>query len=111
MLINKTRTFTTCFLLILLLFVAIEAGQPVVWETSSRAELLKGDARGVSISDTGVIMLAPKLNEVFNTQQTSIWSSAVDGRETSFLVPGMTEAFQSGGDGYRCAVVQLGEWT
>ena len=113
MFINKTRTFTTCFLLILLLFVAIEAGQPVVWETSSRAELLKGDARGVSISDTGVIMLAPKLNEVFNTQQTYIWSSAVDGQGNVFLGTGHDgKLFKVPADWYRCAVVRLsGAWT
>ena len=64
------------------------AGQPAVWETSGRTELLKGDARGVSISDTGVLMLAPKLNEVFNTQQTYIWSSAVDSQGNVFLGTG-----------------------
>lgn len=89
MFINKSRTLTiTCLPLLLVLFVAIQAGQPVVWETSSRVELLRGDARGVSISDTGVIMLAPKLTEVFNTLQTYIWSSAVDGQGNVFLGTG-----------------------
>ena len=64
------------------------AGQPIVWETSGRADLLKGDARGVSISDTGMLMLAPKLNEVFNTQQTYIWSSAVDSQGNVYLGTG-----------------------
>lgn len=66
----------------------VQAGQPAVWETSGRSELLKGDARGVSISDTGVLMLAPKLNEVFNTQQTYIWSSVVDNQGNVFLGTG-----------------------
>jgi len=64
------------------------AGQPAVWETSGRVELLKGDARGVSISDTGILMLSPKLTEVFNTQQTYIWSSAVDNQGNVFLGTG-----------------------
>ena len=64
------------------------AGQPAVWETSGRAELLKGDARGVSITDTGVLMLSPKLTEVFNTQQTYIWSSTVDNQGNVFLGTG-----------------------
>ena len=64
------------------------AGQPVVWETSGRTELLKGDSRGVSISDTGVLMLAPKLTEVFNTQQTYVWSSAVDNQGNVYLGTG-----------------------
>ena len=75
--------------LLFTLFISpVQAGQPAVWETSGRTELLKGDARGVSISDTGVLMLAPKLNEVFNTQQTYIWSSAVDSQGNVFLGTG-----------------------
>ncbi len=64
------------------------SGQPVIWETSGRAELLKGDARGVSISDTGRLMLAPSLTEVFNTEQAFVWSSEVDGRGNVFLGTG-----------------------
>jgi hypothetical protein len=64
------------------------AGQPAVWETSGRVELLKGDARGVSITDTGVLMLSPKLTEVFNTQQTYVWSSAVDNQGNVYLGTG-----------------------
>ena len=75
-------------LLSTLFIFPVQAGQPAVWETSGRTELLKGDARGVSITDTGVLMLAPKLNEVFNTQQTYIWSSAVDNQGNVFLGTG-----------------------
>jgi hypothetical protein len=80
--------FIATLVLVLLFSNAAQAGQPVVWETSGRAELLKGDARGVSISDTGVVMLAPKLTEVFNTQQTYVWSSAVDNQGNVFLGTG-----------------------
>ena len=66
----------------------VYAGQPVVWETSARADLLKGDARGVSISDTGVLMLSPKLTELFNTQQTYVWSTAVDNAGNVFVGTG-----------------------
>jgi len=64
------------------------AGQPVIWELTGRAELLKGDARGVSISDTGVLMLAPNLTELFKTEQAFIWSSAVDNQGNVFLGTG-----------------------
>ncbi|MGH9958366.1 MAG: hypothetical protein ACREBC_14735, partial [Pyrinomonadaceae bacterium] len=64
------------------------AGQPVIWETSGRAELLRGDARGVSITDTGALMLAPNFTEVFNTEQAFIWSSAVDVQGNVFLGTG-----------------------
>jgi hypothetical protein len=75
-------------LLVLVAVVGAHAGQPGLWETSGRAELLRGDARGVSISDTGVVMLAPKLTEVFNTQQTYVWSSAVDSQSNVYLGTG-----------------------
>jgi hypothetical protein len=64
------------------------SGQPVIWETSGRAELLKGDARGVSISDTGMLMLAPNLTEVFSTEQAFVWSSAVDNQGSVYLGTG-----------------------
>ena len=75
-------------LLLISFIVAAQAGQPVVWETSGRTELLKGDSRGVSISDTGLLMLAPKLTEVFNTQQTYVWSSTVDNQGNVYLGTG-----------------------
>jgi len=84
MIIKSIRLFT----ILILLFIPVQAGQPAVWETSGRTELLKGDARGVSISDTGVLMLSPKLTEVFNTQQTYVWSSAVDNQGNVFLGTG-----------------------
>ncbi len=86
---KQTGSLVIIAALLLTLFISpVQAGQPAVWETSGRADLLKGDARGVSISDTGVLMLAPKLNEVFNTQQTYVWSSAVDSQGNVFLGTG-----------------------
>lgn len=80
--------FVAAFLLIAVAASAGYAGQPVIWETSGRAELLKGDARGVSISDTGRLMLAPRLTEIFNTEQAFVWSSAVDGQGNVYLGTG-----------------------
>jgi hypothetical protein len=82
------RHLTISALLFMFLCSTTQAGQPAVWEVTGRTELLKGDARGVSISDTGVLMLAPKLTELFNTQQTYIWSSAIDNQGNVFLGTG-----------------------
>src|SRR5437868_1723039 len=82
------RQLTISAVLLISFFTVALAGQPAVWETSGRTELLKGDARGVSIRDTGVLMLAPKLTEAFNTQQTYIWSSAIDNQGNVFLGTG-----------------------
>src|ERR1044072_1949886 len=82
------KRLTTLAILFTFFVLPVQAGQPVVWETSGRTELLKGDSRGVSISDTGVLMLAPKLNEIYNTQQTYVWSSAVDSQGNVYLGTG-----------------------
>ena len=88
MIIKQLNVFVLICVICGLLFVPVQAGQPAIWETSGRVELLKGDARGVSISDTGVLMLSPKLTEVFNTQQTYVWSSAVDSQGNVYLGTG-----------------------
>jgi hypothetical protein len=54
------------------------AGAPVVWEMSSRTELLKGEARGVSVTDSGVLTLAPGFSQLFDTEQAYVWSTTVD---------------------------------
>ncbi|HEY6806621.1 MAG TPA: hypothetical protein VI306_23790 [Pyrinomonadaceae bacterium] len=75
--------------LLILFFIGLaKAGQPAIWEIGNRSDLLKGDARGVSISDTGLLMLAPKLTEVFNSQQTYIWSTTVDNQGNVYLGTG-----------------------
>jgi hypothetical protein len=91
--------------LFILLFVIIfsvpaRGGEPVVWETNSRAELLRGEARGVSITDTGVVMLAPRFQQIFDTEQPFIWASAVDGAGNVYLGTGHDgRLFRVGTDG------------
>jgi hypothetical protein len=73
----------------IILATLAQAGEPVIWETNSRAEILKGEARGVSVTDTGAFMLAPRMTQLFNTEQAFIWSSAVD---AAFFVSHQTGA-------------------
>ena len=80
--------FAVSILLMTLTASAAYSGQPIIWETSGRTELLKGDARGVSVSDTGVLSLAPHVTEVFNTEQAFVWSSAADSQGNVFLGTG-----------------------
>ncbi len=87
-------------LLLVKLATVSYAGQPVVWGIGGRTELLKGDARGVSISDTGVIMLAPSLTEIFPTGQAYIWSTAIDNQNNVFLGTGHDgRIYRVGADG------------
>jgi len=89
--INHLRSFLSLIILLLIPLEsgkAIYAGQPIVWELSGRAELLKGDAKGVSVTDTGMLMLAPNLTELFKTEQAFIWSSALDSQGNVYLGTG-----------------------
>jgi hypothetical protein len=78
-----------CFVLVGLFCVLnLRASEPAIWSINSRGEWLKGDAKGVSITDTGAITLAPKLSEVFKTEQPYVWSSAIDEGGNIFLGTG-----------------------
>lgn len=78
-------------LLLLFLFLCnflVLASDPTIWEVNTRNEILGGEARGVSVTDTGAIVLAPKLTEIFNSQQSYVWSSAIDNSGNIFLGTG-----------------------
>lgn len=64
------------------------ASEPSIWTVDTRAEILRGDARGVSVTDTGAITLAPKLNRIFDTTQSYVWSSAIDAAGNIYLGTG-----------------------
>ncbi len=82
---NKIISFV--FLLFLCAFGA-RASEPVIWSVDTRAEILRGEARGVSVSDTGAVTLSPKLNKLFDTGQSYVWSSAADTAGNVFLGTG-----------------------
>ncbi len=92
MLTNKYFPIRTLQIFLFISFMTFAAsawaGGPVVWETNSRAELLTGEARGVSVTDTGTLMLAPRFAQLFDTQQAYIWSSAADGSGSVYLGTG-----------------------
>lgn len=76
------------------------AGEPVVWVINSRAELLKGEARGVSVTDNGILKLAPNLSQIFNTEQAYVWSTAIDSAGNVYLGTGHDgKLFRVGSDG------------
>src|SRR5215213_10084296 len=68
--------------------VNARAGGPVVWETDSRSQLMSGESRGVSVTDTGALMLAPRFTQVFDTEQAYVWSSAADSGGNVYLGTG-----------------------
>ena len=68
--------------------MSVAAVEPMVWSVNSRAEVLRGDARGISIDDTGTMALAPRLTEAFKTEQSYIWSSTADAAGNVYLGTG-----------------------
>jgi hypothetical protein len=86
--IRAARLLCTIIVLSFTFSTSVRAGGPVVWETSSREDLLKGEARGVSVTDTGALMLAPRFAQLFDTEQPYIWSSAVDAQGNVYLGTG-----------------------
>lgn len=71
------RSFLFLSLLLLLTFSTF-AGEPEIWSVNSRADIMRGEARSVSIDANGAIKPAPKLVEIYKTEQPYIWSSAAD---------------------------------
>lgn len=82
---KKTILLAVCIFFFNLL---IQASDPTIWEVNTRSEILRGEARGVSVTDTGAVVLAPKLTEVFNSQQSYVWSSAIDNSGNIYLGTG-----------------------
>src|SRR5262245_31095194 len=74
-------------ILVLLCVSAIATG-PVFWEISKQDDVLKGDARGVSIAENGTITLAPAFKLVYDTKEAYIWSSATDASGNIYLGTG-----------------------
>ncbi|MEP6849814.1 MAG: hypothetical protein ABI999_13240 [Acidobacteriota bacterium] len=68
--------------------ISLKAADPSIWTVDSRSDVIKGDARGVSIDQNGTITLASKLTEVFRTEQPYIWSSAADAAGNVYLGTG-----------------------
>lgn len=92
------------------LSIATEASEPSIWSVNSRAEVLKGDARSVSIDANGTITLAPKLNEVYKTEQSYIWSSAIDTSGNVYLgTGGDGKIFRVGANGSGALFADLNE--
>lgn len=79
----------TAIIAAMVLFAAFAfAAGPQVWSVNSRADVLRGDARGVSIADDGTITLAPSMAEAFKTGQQYVWSSVVDAAANVYLGTG-----------------------
>ena len=78
--------FTT--LLAIIFPLSVTASGPVFWETAKQDDVVKGDARGVSIAENGAVTLAPAYALVYDTKEAYIWSSTTDAAGNIYLGTG-----------------------
>ncbi|MEO8649429.1 MAG: hypothetical protein ABI539_09710, partial [Acidobacteriota bacterium] len=68
--------------------VPAHSSDPSIWSVNSRSDVLKGDARSVSVDDAGVIRIAPRISDLYKTEQPYIWSSTFDSAGNVYLGTG-----------------------
>src|SRR6185503_4869960 len=68
------KTLLTVTTVLLTVGSAIAVG-PVFWEISKQDDVIKGDARGVSITENGTGTLAPAFTLAYDTKEAYVWSS------------------------------------
>lgn len=73
---------------LLLLTISTFAKEPEIWSVNSRADIMRGEARSVSVDSNGNIKPAPKLVQVYKTEQPYIWSSTADAAGNIYLGTG-----------------------
>lgn len=77
---------------ILSLFLAttltLAFGGVTFWEIDKQPDIEKGDLQGLSISDNGILSLAPTFTEIFNTEQPFIFSTTTDTAGNIYLGTG-----------------------
>lgn len=85
---HKTIKSLFAFFLLSLFIITSFAGGPVFWRVSTRADIEKGDANGVSIADNGALTLAPAFTEVYDTKQAYVWAAVADNAGNVYLGTG-----------------------
>jgi hypothetical protein len=85
---HKTITALFSLFLLSLFIITAFAGGPMFWRVSTRADIEKGDASGVSIADNGALTLAPAFTEVYDTKQAYVWAAVADNAGNVYLGTG-----------------------
>src|SRR5207253_8905619 len=61
---------------------------PLVWETRTYDDCRKGKFSNVSLTSDDELILAPRFDVVFNTEQTLVWSAIADSKGNVYLGTG-----------------------
>src|SRR5258705_5156543 len=76
------------WLLPLLLDIPLFAVVPQFWEIRTHDDFRKGKLTNLSLTTDDELVLAPKFQAVFNTEQTLIWSAVTDSKGNVYLGTG-----------------------
>jgi hypothetical protein len=74
--------------LLLLAAAAANASSTTAWEMSTYQDFLKGRFSGLSLTRDGRVMLAPKADVLFSSDQPSVWSVVQAPDQTIYLATG-----------------------
>lgn len=76
------------WLLPVLAAIPLLAVTPQFWETRTYDEFRKGKLTNLSLTSDDELILAPRFDTVFNTEQTLIWSAVADSKGNLYLGTG-----------------------
>jgi hypothetical protein len=100
----------TFWLLPLFIAIPLLAVTPQFWETRSYDEFRRGKLTDLSLTSDSELILAPRLNSVFNTEQTLIWSAVSDSNGNIYLGTGHEgKIFKVDSSGPGTMIERLGE--
>src|SRR6266581_4739589 len=68
--------------------VSLFAVAPVLWETRTYDDFRKGKFNNISLTSDDELILAPRFDVVFNTEQTLVWSTVADSKGNVYLGTG-----------------------
>ena len=78
-----------CFSLFLLISASLAFAQGTrLWKETGYEDFERGTAKGIAISSTGMLELAPAFKVVYTSPSTFIWSIAADKDGTIYVATG-----------------------
>src|SRR5215468_4747636 len=96
--------------LLLAAVVPLLAVTPQFWEIRTYDDFRKGKLTNLSLTSDDELILAPKFDMIFNTEQTLVWSAAADSKGNVYLGTGHDgKIFKVDASGKGAMLVRLGE--
>ena len=100
----------TFWLLPLLVAIPLLAVTPQFWETRTYDDFRHGKLTDLSLTSESELILAPRLDTVFNTDQTLIWSAVSDAKGNIYLGTGHEgKVFRVDSSGHGTTIAHLSE--